>query len=139
MNVQQKQLAGFTLIELMIVVVVVGILAAVAYPSYQEYLRKTRRVDAKIALMSAAQTLERYYTENMSYADADNVLASASDDGYYSLSFASGSPTANAFTIKAAPVNAGPQNGDKCGTFTLNNLGQKSVENATLSASQCWD
>lgn len=141
MNTQHKQLAGFTLIELMVAVAVVGILAAVAYPSYQEYLRKTRRVDAKIALMSAAQALERYYTENMSYADADddNVLAATSNDGHYSLSFASNSLTANTFTIKATPVNAGPQDGDKCGTFTLNNLGQKGVENATLSTSQCWD
>ena len=131
---------GFTLIELMITVAVVGILAAVAYPSYQSYMSKSRRLDAKISLMSAAQAMERFYTENMSYASATagTVFPTSSNEGHYTIGFADGSPAAEAFTLTATPVASGPQNGDKCGTFTLNNLGAQDVADATLSAAECW-
>ncbi|MDY6929824.1 MAG: type IV pilin protein [Pseudomonadota bacterium] len=63
--------SGFTLIELMIVVAIIGILAAIAYPSYQNYVESTRRGDAKGALMSFASAMERYYTQNGTYIGAD--------------------------------------------------------------------
>lgn len=135
-----KPRTGFTLIELMIAVAVIGILAAVAYPSYQEYLRKSRRTDAKIALMQAAQSMERYYTERMTFvgAAAGTVFPTASGDGYYTLSFAA-APTASAFSILAAPVSGGPQQSDKCGTYTLNQLGAQGVGvDAILSSTACW-
>jgi prepilin-type N-terminal cleavage/methylation domain-containing protein len=88
---------GFTLIELMIVVVVIGILAAIAYPSYQEHVRKARRADAQTALLELAQFMERHYTANGKYLTSANAaptlpFSEAPKDGtgkYYDLSFAS--------------------------------------------------
>jgi len=63
----RKQSRGFTLIELMIVVAVIGILASVAYPSYQEYVRKSKRAEGRTALMELLQQQERYMTQNNTY------------------------------------------------------------------------
>ena len=76
---------GFTLIELMIVVVVIAILAAIAYPSYQNQVQKTRRADAHTALLGAAQTLERCFTRTNSYADCATLVPSTSPDEFYDI------------------------------------------------------
>ena len=139
MKQRMQNVKGFTLIELMVTVAVIGILGAIAYPSYTQYIQKGRRVDAKTSLMNAAQAMERYYTENSKYtgAAAGTVFPTASIDGDYTLSFDTGSPAASAYTIKAAPSSS-RQSGDKCGTFTLNSVGQKAVTGAASSSSQCW-
>ncbi len=127
---------GFTLMELMIAVAVVGILSAIAYPSYVEQLRKTRRSDAKAALLNNAQVLERCYTEYNAYnntacAAVDNtdpsLLASAyttTEGGYYTLSAAA--LTAAGFSLQATPAG-GVQANDKCGYLRYSNIGQKLV------------
>jgi len=135
---------GITLIELLIVVVIVGVLASVAYPSYLESSRKSRRSDAKIALVDLASRLERYYSENNTFATATiasnpstDVLSSASSpDGHYTLSITSKSATT--FTINATIASGGGQVGDaKCGNFSLTNTGLQTVS-GTESASYCW-
>ena len=135
-----KHTNGFTLIELMITVAVVGILAAIAYPSFTEYFFKGRRVDAKMSLMSAAQELERHYTMNNTYLDtpqnkAPQINGKKSEDGNYDMSFV-GQPTANAYAIQATPT--GKQTGDKCGTYALDNLGNKTVSGGVLDSATCW-
>lgn len=80
--------SGFTLVELMVVVLLVAILAAIAYPSYREQIRKARRADAQAVLMQAAQFMERYYTENGTYKDAVLPYDKSPVDGtvsYYAI------------------------------------------------------
>lgn len=112
---------GFTLIELMITVVIVAILATIAIPSYQEYVIRARRADAQGTLMGLANALERFHTQNGTYAGA---AAGGGDTGapaiYASQSPIEGAPKAydlaiqaadgSTFTIRATPI--GPQVGD---------------------------
>lgn len=120
-----KKLQGFTLIELMIVVVVIGILAAIALPSYQSYVERSKRGAAQAALMEAAQIMERHFTSNNSYLNAD--ISNVSADRYsISLSI----HKASAFTVKAVP--SGSQSGDSCGTMTVTHTGQRTPPS-------CWN
>ena len=136
---------GFTLVELMLVVAVVAILAAIAYPSYREQILKSHRSDAKQALMNAATLLEQYYQENKGYPAAGDMtdvgLADpyVTPEGYYNIQF-SGAATATAYTLKATPV--GDQvNDTACYAFTLTSRGAKSNQDAsstTINNDRCW-
>ncbi len=134
--------AAFTLIELMIVVAVIGVLAAVAYPSYRDYIAKARRGDAVTVLMENAQWMERYFTQNNSYLNggANPVLPilEAPKDGaakYYDITF-SGTNTQTTFTLTATPKGAMAT--DPCGTFTLTEAGVKGNSGGTLASQICW-
>jgi type IV pilus assembly protein PilE len=129
---------GFTLIELMITVAIVGILAAIAYPSYQEHIRKARRADAQAVLLELAQFMERYYTMNNTYAGAALPFAKAPKDGddtYYGIDF-DGDPDATSYTLVATP--AGAMTGDKCGTLSINAAGVKGISAEDVDLSVCW-
>jgi len=131
-----RKMRGFTLMELMIAVAVVGILAAVAFPSYQSQVMKTRRSDGKAALMAAAAKQEQYYLDNKTYADtlAKLNVAAASPEGYYQISITASSATA--FTLKATAQ--GSQASDTvCGDLTLDNLGTK-TESGSGTVDDCW-
>lgn len=136
--------SGFTLVEVMVVVVVIGLLAAVALPSYQSSVRKARRADARSALVTTAQLMERYATEHAAAGYSTAVLstvpgpatvaAPASDNRYYLLSLANlGVAT---FTLRAVPQSG--QAIDGCGTFTLDERGVRGVTGATLAVTDCW-
>jgi type IV pilus assembly protein PilE len=137
--------AGFTLIELMIVVAIIAILAAIAYPSYTNYVIKTRRVSAAACLSEYANYMERYYTTNMAYdkdsASKANTLpaldcASAGQTGpYYGYAF--DTLTASAFTLSATPQ--GSQVADtKCGTLSLDQAGKRVASASSTAAATCW-
>lgn len=142
-------LRGFTLIELMIVVAVVAILAAIAYPSYQDSVRKSRRADAKAVLLEAAQWMERFYTENNRYDQSRATppvavalpagLAASPKEGatkYYNLSF-SGAVGQNSYTLQAVPTGA--QSSDGCKTLTLTNTGARGLtDSPTKTVDECW-
>lgn len=139
---RRKHAAGFTLTELMIVVVIVGILAAIAYPSYQNQVIRSRRADGQAALMSLAQAQERYMARCGEYAtsiagdsdcDAEGLGRSTdSPEGYYRLSLSDSTTTR--FTLTADAVS--PQDIDtECDALTLSSTG---VRDTTGTGDDCW-
>lgn len=130
-NMYSHRNRGFTLIELMIVVVVIGILASIAYPSYQSAVERSRRSDGQAALLQAAQLLERCYTDTGSYIgctwnDHD------SPSGHYRITRPAAD--ANSFGLTATPQGA--QASDACGNLTLSHTGLRAQ---TGTGSRCWD
>lgn len=127
-----KRGSGFTLIEVMIVVAIVGILAAVAYPNYQEHVRKTRRAAAAGCLLELAQYMERHYTTSMTYAGAvlPNTACAGDLAGFYSFGFSAANPvTASTFELEADPGTGDP----RCGTLRIDNTGER-----TPNVPECW-
>ena len=151
----KKQLAdGFTLIELMIVIVIVSILASIAYPAYVDQVRKGRRADCAGVLTGLAAAMERKFTENNNYLALAGTDATPADSGtprpsiysgkcpisppgttYYNLTI-DNITTATTFEISATPV--GDQAKDTaCGTLTLTNTGIKR-KSGTAPINRCW-
>jgi type IV pilus assembly protein PilE len=151
---------GFTLIELMITVAVVGILAAIAYPSYAEYVARGSRSQATADLMAAQQWMERFYTENYRYdRNAANTANTSGTTGLVAQVFvqtpSGGSARynvrldaadANSYTLRA--TRTGSMASDKCGDFTINHLGSRSIaagtydtgsySSASAALTACW-
>lgn len=119
---------GFTLIELMIVVAIVGILSSFAYASYQSSVAKSRRQAAQGCLVEQAQFLERYYTTNMSYAGAALPAASAqqcqADLGAY-YTFALTALTASGYTLEATATGAQASADASCAPMTVDQTGAR--------------
>lgn len=142
---------GFTLIELMIVVAILGIIAAFAFPSYQAHVMKSRRADARATLLSLAQTMEVHYTNTMDYAKA--TLGSASGDifpaeapldgrdKFYDLSIDAKQTTQRYFLIWATVKTGSAQAADDvCHALWLDSGGKRGALNAKGNAEmQCWD
>ncbi|MFO1224791.1 MAG: type IV pilin protein [Burkholderiaceae bacterium] len=136
-----RRAGGFTLIELMVVVAVLGILAAVAYPSYMNSVRKSRRADAKTALLDLAARQERWMSTNNAYTATAAQLGLAAlpasvlsgSQAYYQLSVSN--VTATTFTATATAL--GDQANDGCGDFSIDQAGVQSVTGA-LGAAACW-
>ena len=133
---------GFTLIELMIVVAIVGILSAIAYPSYTEYIARGHRADARTGLLQAQQWLERASTATGVYPTAlpANLTWAGDTTKRYTIGFQAGNTNA-AFTLVATRRAGGPQAADRCGDFTVTNTGVRSALNyaSGTTATECWN
>ena len=136
----RKYRAGFTLIEMMIVVAIIGILAAIAMPSYTQYIQRGDRASARAALLEAQQFMERFYAANDAYdkdkASTAVVLPTAllhvpAGAPKYDLSV--DTPAANSYTLTATPKSA-----DKCGNLTLSNTGVKGISAVGPTIQECW-
>ena len=129
---------GFTLIELMIVVVVIAILSAVAYPSYTEYVRRGHRAEARTGLLEAAQWMERAATAQGTYPLTAQFPAGLKKvpNGRYEIAL--NSTDGGSFTLTATPK--GSQSDDKCGAYTLTNTGLRGANGTTNGAivTDCW-
>lgn len=152
-NLKQSA-AGFSLLEVVVVMVIIGILATIAYPMYQNHVRQTRRADAKSALVELAQLQEKYYFRNSNdggsnhtYATDFNILKDEeglsgfkvesgtilkSREGYYEITFTDS--TERTFQFTARPTDKGGQDSDSCEEFNIDNVGNKN----SIPAGECW-
>ncbi|MEO5831413.1 MAG: type IV pilin protein [Rhodanobacter sp.] len=143
-----RRMAGFTLMELMITVVIIAILAAIAWPIYSKYITKTRRVAAEGCLSEYANYMERYYTTNLRYdqdsAATKNTLALANLDcaapaqtgRFYTYDLPAASLSVSKYKITAAPKGIQATNDTNCGTLSLTNTGTRSADGTAPGS--CW-
>lgn len=123
---------GFTLIEIMIVIAIIGIVITIGYPSLTEYMKKGRRTEVAGLLSEQAQILERFYSKSNVYTGASGL--SAGND-FYTIT---PTLTDQAFTLTAVRKSGTSMATDKCGDFTITNTGVRSLLNATATTKDCW-
>jgi len=139
---------GFSMIELMIVVAIVALLAAIAYPSYRDQVRRSNRTEGQALLLDAAAKQERFFSENNSYTATVGAgglgLSTTSENGYYTLAIAAataGCPIATCFVAQVTPAAGGGQTDDTtCAVMSISQTGAKAATDTGGSDTRtlCW-
>lgn len=126
---------GFSLLEVLVVLAVVGILVAIAWPSYTDTVQKSRRADARVALLDAAQRLERCRTQHEAYDHPDCAIPAASPEGHYRITEPEPRGTLT-FLLRATPIGAQAGDAPDCGWLELDHRGQRGAVGEAAAA--CW-
>jgi len=137
MRVSMKRQKGFTFIEVLVVLLIVSILASIAYPSYNSSVRKARRTDAKADIVRAQILQEKYRSNNASYADSVLTLGVDSSSTFYQLTSSFGVNTATTYSVTATALKDqvnDSENGVSCASLTLNVV--SGVE--SYAPLECW-
>ena len=140
--VYARRSRGFTLIEILIVVAIMGILASIALPAYQNNVLRSGRAEAKGELMIVASDLERFFSSNNSYStDATPLVTTdgttrTTGNGLYDITVAAGGTGNIATSFVATATAVGEQTADACATFTISNTGVRGATGDTVE--ECW-
>ncbi|WP_434628172.1 prepilin-type N-terminal cleavage/methylation domain-containing protein [Pseudomonas sp. Z1-29] len=130
----RKSNRGFTLIEIMIVIAIIGIVITIGYPSLTEYMKKGRRAEIAGLLSEQAQILERHYSKTNVYTNATGL---SGGNDFYTINL---TPTEQSFTLTALRRSGSSMATDKCGDFTIDNTGKRGNINsaAGVTTKDCW-
>jgi len=141
LTVNNVKLTGFTLVELLIVVAILGILYSVAMPSYTEHMQRSRRADIQQVMLQHGAVLERIYSRNGGYP---NAFDTAKNTEFYTFTYAPSNRTPGSaagddfrsreYTLTATPKKGSAQAGDRCGSLVITHNGSQSAE-----ATNCWE
>ena len=136
-------LAGFSLVELLVVLVIMGVLSAVALPAYTRYVQRGHRTEAMAALLESQHFMERYYSANGQYLSPANAvpllpqrLQGIPSQGTVRYQLSVREATVKSYVLQAVPE--GSMAGDICGSLTINQTGLRGVLNSTRSVAECW-
>ena len=140
---RQYRQAGFSLVELLVVLVIMGVLSALALPGYSRYVQRGNRTEVMAALLEAQHFMERYYSANGQYLSPANAvpmlpqrLQGIPSQGTVRYQLSVREATANSYLLQAVPE--GSMADDVCGSLTINQTGLRGVLNSTNSVSECW-
>ena len=140
---RQYRQAGFSLVELLVVLVIMGVLSALALPGYSRYVQRGNRTEVMAALLEAQHFMERYYSANGQYLSPANAVPMLPQrlqriplQGTVRYQLSVREATANSYLLQAVPE--GSMADDVCGSLTINQTGLRGVLNSTNSVSECW-
>ncbi len=135
-----KRNSGFSLIEVVIVMAIIGIISAFAVPAYQDSVRKSHRAEGIETLLDVAQAQEVLYSQTNAYSTnakpfAPTATSVSSENGYYVVTVAQGSCASTACFVATATAQGAQANDTNCKTLSIDNLGNKS---STPAGNDCW-